>query len=73
MAVAELLRLTVVANEMAAETIRGLLETEGIRSMLRSTDYAAGMTDAADSAFGPREILVHPEDLERARALTGDG
>jgi 5,10-methenyltetrahydromethanopterin hydrogenase len=71
--VAELVRLTVVANEMAAETIRGLLETEGIRSMQRSTDYAAGMTDAADSAFGPREILVRPEDLERARALTGDG
>jgi hypothetical protein len=72
MAVADLVRLTVVANEMAAETIRGLLETEGIRSVQRSTDYAAGMTDAANSAFGPREILVRPEDLERARALAGE-
>ena len=27
------------------------------------------MADAAASAFGPREVLVRPEDLERAREL----
>jgi hypothetical protein len=65
----ELVRLTVVADEFAAETIRSLLRTEGIDSIQEKTDLAAGMADASASAFGPREILVRPEDLERAREL----
>lgn len=65
----ELVRLTVVANEPVAEMIRGLLRTEGIDSMQRKTDLAAGMADASPSAFGPREILVRAEDLETAREL----
>ena len=65
----ELVRLTIVPNEFAAETIRGLLETEGIESIQRKTDFAAGVTDASTSAFGPREVLVSPDDLERARDL----
>lgn len=67
----ELVRLTIVPNEFSAETIRGLLETEGIESIQRKTDFAAGVTDASTSAFGPREVLVSPEDLERARDLIG--
>jgi Putative prokaryotic signal transducing protein len=67
--VAEPVRLTIVADEFAAETIISLLQTEGIESIQRKTDLAAGMADASASAFGPREILVNPEDLERARDL----
>ena len=67
----EFVRLTIVPNEFSAETIRGLLETEGIESIQRKTDFAAGVTDASTSAFGPREVLVSPEDLERARDLIG--
>jgi hypothetical protein len=67
--VAEPVRLTIVADEFAAETIISLLQTEGIESIQRKTDLAAGMADASSSAFGPREILVNPEDLERARDL----
>jgi hypothetical protein len=67
--VAEPVRLTIVADEFAAETIISLLQTEGIESIQRKTDIAAGMADASASAFGPREILVNPEDLERARDL----
>ena len=67
----ELVRLTIVPNEFSAETIRGLLETEGIESIQRKTDFAAGVTVASTSAFGPREVLVSPEDLERARDLIG--
>jgi hypothetical protein len=65
----ELVRLTTVADEFAAETIIGLLQTEGIESIQRKTDLAAGMADASASAFGPREVLVRPEDLEAAQAL----
>jgi hypothetical protein len=67
--VTELVRLTIVADEFAAETIRSLLQTEGLDSIQQKTDLAAGMADASASAFGPREILVRPEDLERAREL----
>ena len=61
-------RLTVVANELEAETLCGFLRTEGIECEYRQTDYGAGSTDATGSA-GPREILVAPEDLERAQEL----
>jgi hypothetical protein len=65
----ELVRLTIVPDEFAAETIIALLQTEGIGSVQERTDLAAGMADASASAFGPREILVRQEDLERAREL----
>jgi Putative prokaryotic signal transducing protein len=68
----ELVRLTIVADEFAAETIIALLKTEGIESIQRKTDLAAGMADASASAFGPREILVRPGDLERAGELIGE-
>ena len=58
----------VVGNEVEAETIGGLLRTEGIDSVHRFTDAGAGAGDATGSG-GPREILVAPEDLERAREL----
>jgi hypothetical protein len=66
---AELVRLTIAADEFAADTIISLLQTEGIEAIQQRTDLAAGMADAAASAFGPREVLVRPEDLDRAREL----
>jgi hypothetical protein len=65
--------LTIVADEFAAETIIALLRTEGIESIQQRTDVAAGMADAAASAFGPREVLVRPQDLDRARELIDEG
>ena len=61
-------RLTVVGNEMEAETICGLLRTEGIACNQRQTDMGAGAWEATGSG-GPREVLVAPSDLERAREL----
>jgi hypothetical protein len=65
----ELVRLTIVGDEFAAQTIIALLQTEGIDSIQQRTDVAAGMADASASAFGPREVLVRPADLDRAREL----
>jgi putative signal transducing protein len=67
--VSEPIRLTIAPNELAAGAIVALLETEGIASIQRKTDFAVGVTDASTSSFGPREILVNPEDLDRARDL----
>ena len=64
----ELVRLTVVASEAEAELVRALLQTEGIESMQRPTDFAAGALDGW-AAGGAREILVHADDLDTARAL----
>jgi Putative prokaryotic signal transducing protein len=55
------------ANPAEAETIRGLLQTEGIESLRRQTDFGAGTMDGFSG--GEQEILVRPEDLERAKAL----
>jgi Putative prokaryotic signal transducing protein len=64
----ELVRLTIAGSEPEAEAIRGLLDTEGIPSMQRPTDFSAGALDGW-AAGGAREVLVRPEDLERAREL----
>jgi hypothetical protein len=66
----ELVRLTIVASEPEAEMVRGLLSTEGIESMQRPTDFAAGALDGW-AAGGAREILVREADLEAARELVG--
>jgi len=64
---AELVRLTLAANPAAAEAIRGLLETEGIESVRRQTDFGAGTMDGFSG--GQQEILVRADELERARGL----
>jgi hypothetical protein len=58
----------VVGNSMDADTICGLLRTEGIACDHRQTDMGAGAGDAVGDS-GPREILVAREDLENARQL----
>ena len=61
-------RLMVVGNSMEAETICGLLRTEGIACDHRQTDVGAGAGDAVGDS-GPREILVARDDLESARQV----
>jgi putative signal transducing protein len=56
------------------------IEAESLCSLLRSAGIECGhrLTEATDSAFedialdGPREILVHPAELEAARAVLAD-
>ena len=64
----DLVRLTIASSEPEAEVIRGLLATEGIESIQRPTDFAAGALDGW-AAGGAREVLVRETDLEAARAL----
>jgi hypothetical protein len=68
----ELVRLTIASSEPEAEVLRGLLATEGIESMQRPTDIAAGSLDGW-AAGGTREILVRGGDIERARELLETG
>jgi hypothetical protein len=66
----ELVRLTIAPSETEAEILRGLLATEGIESIQRPTDVAAGALDGW-AAAGAREILVRADDLAAARELIG--
>ena len=65
----DLVRLTVVANELEAEMVRSLLSTADIDSMQRYTNFGAAALDGMPSGVGPREILVRHGDLESAREL----
>jgi hypothetical protein len=65
-------RLMIAGNSFEAETICGLLRTEGIACEHRQTDVGAGAGDAVGD-IGPREILVPRGDLERARELVASG
>jgi hypothetical protein len=58
----------VVGNSLEAETICGLLRTEGIACDHRQTDMGAGAGDALGDG-GPREIVVARDDLESAQQL----
>ena len=60
--------LTVVANEPEAEILCGLLRSAGIECSYRETDAIDSELEEFTPA-GPREILVHPRDLDDARDL----
>jgi Putative prokaryotic signal transducing protein len=60
--------LTTVSNEPEAEAICGLLGSAGIECAYRDTDAIETPLEEF-IASGPREILVHAEDLEAAQAL----
>ena len=62
----------VVGNSLEAETICGLLRTEGLACDHRQTDVGAGAGDGVGDS-GPREILVARDDLEIARQLVTAG
>jgi hypothetical protein len=64
----DLVVLRSVATEPEAEIVSSLLREEGIQSMARPTNFAAGIGDGY-AIGGPREILVRAEDEDRAREL----
>jgi Putative prokaryotic signal transducing protein len=69
----ELVRLTVVLNEIEADQVQSLLEFENIKSMQRPTDTGAASIGGSGAMSGSREILVRAEDLKNARAIIGEG
>ena len=60
--------LTVVSSEPEADVLCGLLRSAGIECAYRDTEAIESPLEDFIAA-GPREILVHAEDLDDARAL----
>ena len=64
-------RLTTVTGEVEADVVCGLLRSAGVECGHRVTEE----TDSPLEGFGadgPREILVHEDDLEAARTLLAE-
>ena len=63
--------LTVVADEMEAEALCGLLRTSGIKCAYRRSDRSAavGTYGGGFAIAGPTEVLVDEDDLSAARKL----
>jgi Putative prokaryotic signal transducing protein len=65
----DVVRLTIVENELDAELVCGLLRTEGIACSHPFTDTAAATLSTWSAGGGAVEVLVGEDDLERARAV----
>lgn len=63
--------LTIVASEVEADMVCGLLRDGGLECGHRVTDAKDSILDGFLSD-GPREIFVHERDLSAARALLPD-
>jgi hypothetical protein len=64
-------RVTIVSTGAEAEMLCGLLRSNGIACFARATDQGAGSVYAMTHGFGATEVVVRPEDLERAREILG--
>jgi hypothetical protein len=60
--------LTIVPSEIEAEMICGLLRSAGIECAYRDTEAVDSQLEEFTAA-GPREVLVHADDLAQARAV----
>jgi hypothetical protein len=58
----------VVPSGAEADIVCGLLRSAGIECAYRDTEAVDSLLEEF-TADGPREILVHPSDLEAAREL----
>ena len=63
--------VTTVSDELEADLVCGLLRAGGIECGHRVTEQVDSRFDGIASD-GPREIIVHKADLDRARALLAD-
>jgi hypothetical protein len=60
--------VTVVSGESEADVVCGLLRSAGIDCSYRETEAVDSLLEEFTPA-GPREILVHPSDLDAAQEL----
>ena len=65
----DLVRVTVVPNEVAADVVCTFLRAEGIKCAHRVTNLGAGSWDGVPNMGGAREVLVGEADLEAALAI----
>ena len=65
----DLVRVTIVPNELSADLVCSFLRAEGIKCAHRVTNVAAGSLDGVPGMGGAREVVVAEADAEAARAI----
>jgi hypothetical protein len=65
----DLVRVTIVPNEVAADLVCSFLRAEGIKCAHRVTNVAAGSLDGVPGMGGAREVVVAEADVDAARAV----
>ena len=65
----DLVRVTIVPNELAADLVCSFLRAEGIKCAHRVTNVAAGSLDGVPGMGGAREVVVAESDVDAARAV----
>jgi Putative prokaryotic signal transducing protein len=65
--------LTIVHDELEAETLCGLLRVNKIGCFYRRTNFGAGSADGSLAMGGPFEVVVDEGDLADAQALLPRG
>jgi hypothetical protein len=65
----DLVRVTIVPNEVAADLVCSFLRAEGIKCAHRVTNVTAGSLDGVPGMGGAREVVVADADAEAARAI----
>ena len=69
----ELVNVYDAPNELDAELIKSILDSEGIPAMIKSEAYGRVLFGQFRGAsFGGVQVLVRPEDAERAKAILED-
>ena len=68
----DLVRVTIVPNEVSADVVCTFLRAEGIKCAHRVTNVGAGTWDGVPNIGGAREVLVAAADLEAARAILAE-
>ena len=65
----DLVRVTIVPNELSADLVCSFLRAEGIKCAHRVTNVAAGALDGVPGMGGAREVVVARVDVEAAQAV----
>lgn len=69
----ELVKVYSAENEMDAELIKSVLDSEGIRAMISSETYGRLLGGTFGTPFvGEVRVLVRPEDCERAAKIISE-
>lgn len=63
--------LEIVGSELDAVMVCSILHDAGVQCMHRVTNFGSGAMDGL-TIGGPREIVVHPEQLQLARRVMRD-
>lgn len=69
----ELVKVYSAEGELEAELIKSVLESEGIRALVKSETFGRWFPGVlSGTTFGDVQVFVRPEDAERAKEILSE-